>query len=162
VPDGSRVIALPPDPSPLSRYDRCVTNHLPATDMPSTTGATQLALLQSLADTVTQGGADQIGTREEAVPWLRACGLLPDDGAISGSEHNALVRLRDALRDTFAARAAGKTDEDAAGRLTRALADGRLVVTISPAGKAQLASSARAPYSNAVAAIAIAIAESLG
>jgi hypothetical protein len=116
-------------------------------------------LLGSLAATMTADGSDLLGTREEAVPWLRAAGLLPDDAIISGSEHAALLRLRDALRDVFAARAAGVVASDASARLTRALADGRLVVTVSPAGAAVLASSARASYSNAVAAIAIAVAE---
>jgi Putative stress-induced transcription regulator len=115
-------------------------------------------LLGSLAGTVTADGTDLLGTREEAVPWLRAAGLLPDDAVISGSEHGALLRLRDALRDVFAARASGAADPDATARLTRALADGRLVVTVTPAGSARLASSARASYSNAVAAIAIAVA----
>src|SRR6202034_3009284 len=109
--------------------------------------------------TLTADGSDLLGTREEAVPWLRAAGLLPDDAIISGSEHAALLRLRDALRDVFAARAAGVVASDASARLTRALADGRLVVTVSPAGAAVLASSARASYSNAVAAIAIAVAK---
>jgi hypothetical protein len=116
-------------------------------------------LLGSLAATATADGGDLLGTREEAVPWLRAAGLLPDDAIISGSEHAALLRLRDALRDVFAARAAGVAASDASARLTRALADGRLVVTVSPGGAAVLASSARASYSNAVAAIAIAVAE---
>jgi len=115
-------------------------------------------LLGSLAGTVTVDGTDLLGTREEAVPWLRAAGLLPDDAVISGSEHGALLRLRDALRDVLAARASGAADPDATARLTRALADGRLVVTVSPAGAAMLASSARASYSNTVAAIAIAVA----
>ena len=115
-------------------------------------------LLGSLAGTVTADGTDLLGTREEAVPWLRAAGLLPDDAVISGSEHGALIRLRDALRDVVAARATGAADPDATARLTRALADGRLVVTVSPAGRAVLASSARASYSNTVAAIAIAVA----
>ena len=115
-------------------------------------------LLGSLAGTVTAEGGDLLGTREEAVPWLRAAGLLPDDAVISGSEHGALIRLRDALRDVLAARASGAADPDATARLTRALADGRLVVTVTPAGVAQLASSARASYSNTVAAIAIAVA----
>ena len=83
---------------------------------------------------------------------------MPAGAALSGSEHGALLRLRDALRDTQAARAAGLPNEDAAARLTRALADGRLVVTVQPAGTALLASSARASYSNAVAGIAIAVA----
>ena len=116
-------------------------------------------LLGSLAGTVTADGTDLLGTREEAVPWLRAAGLLPDDAVISGSEHAALLRLRDALRDVIAARTSGAAAPDATARLTRALADGRLVVTVSPAGAAVLASSARASYSNTVAAIAIAVAE---
>jgi hypothetical protein len=115
-------------------------------------------LLASLAGTVSADGTDLLGTREEAVPWLRTAGLLPDDAVISGSEHGALLRLRDALRDVLAARASGAADPDATARLTRALADGRLVVTVTPAGTARLASSARASYSNAVAAIAIAVA----
>ena len=115
-------------------------------------------LLGSLAGTVTADGTDLLGTREEAVPWLRAAGLLPEDAVISGSEHGALIRLRDALRDVLAARATGAADPDATARLTRALADGRLVVTVTPAGAAELASSARASYSNTVAAIAIAVA----
>jgi hypothetical protein len=116
-------------------------------------------LLGSLARSVTAEGTDLLGTREEAVPWLRAAGLLPGDAVISGSEHGALLRLRDALRDVLAARSSGAADPDATARLTRALADGRLVVTVSPAGAAVLASSARASYSNVVAAIAIAVAE---
>jgi hypothetical protein len=119
-------------------------------------------LVGSLARTVTADGTDLLGTREEAVPWLRAARLLPDDAIISGSEHGALLRLRDALREVLAARAAGAAAPDATARLTRALADGRLVVTVSPAGAAVLASSARASYSNAVAAIAVAVAESWG
>ena len=93
------------------------------------------------------------------MPWLRAAGLLPDDAIISGSEHSALLRLRDALRDVLAARTSGAAAPDATARLTRALADGRLVVTVSPAGAAVLASSARASYSNTVAVIAIAVAQ---
>lgn len=134
-----------------------MTDHTP----PVASGSAALggqALLESLAGTLTADGTDLLVTREEAVPWLRAAGLLPDDAVISGSEHGALLRLRDALRDVFAARASGAADPDATARLTRALADGRLVVTVSPAGTAVLASSARASYSNTVAAIAIAVA----
>lgn len=93
------------------------------------------------------------------MPWLRTAGLLSDDAVISNSEHGALLRLRDALREVMEARAAGTAVPDAAARLTRALADGRLVVTVTSAGKAVLASSARASYSNLVAAVAIAVAE---
>jgi hypothetical protein len=135
-----------------------VTNHTPpvAADEPALNGEN---LLRSLAGTATADGGDLLATRESAVPWLRAAGLLPGDAALSGSEHGALLRLRDSLRDVLAARAAGSADSGAAARLERALADGRLVVTVSPDGAAGLASSARASYSNLVAAVAIAVAQ---
>lgn len=135
-----------------------MTDHIPS--VPSDHAkARGHGLLGSLAGTVAADGTDLIGTRDEAVPWLRAAGLLPDDAIISNSEHGALLRLRDALREVLDARASGMAASDAAARLTRALADGRLVVTVSPTGRAVLASSARASYSNTVAAIAIAVAE---
>ncbi|HEX4089355.1 MAG TPA: ABATE domain-containing protein [Trebonia sp.] len=125
--------------------------------------AEALTIITSLADTA-RPGADPLATREDAAGWLRAAGLFPAgaDATLSGSEHGALLRLRDSLRDVLAARAERRPDDEAAARLTRALADGRLVVTIDPDGSAWLASSARAVYSNLVAAIAIAVAGALG
>ena len=117
-----------------------------------------LNLIQSIADTA--GPADDLlGDRDDAAAWLRMAGLLPPDAGLSSSEHNALLRLRDALRDVLSARADGRLDAAAANRLTRALADGRLVVTLDPAGTSGLASSARASYSSLAAEIAIAVAE---
>jgi hypothetical protein len=140
-----------------------VTNHTPSVAGSALPGEGSAlrgeALLRSLAGTVTADGTDLLGTREEAVPWLCAAGLLAADASLTGSEHGALLRLREALRTILAARGAGRSDADAAARLTRALADGRLVVTVSPGGAAVLASSARATYSNLVAAIAIAVAD---
>jgi len=77
------------------RYHRSVTDHTPS--VASDNAPAVPGLLGSLARTVTADGTDLLGTREEAVPWLRAAGLLPDDAVISGSEHGALLRLRDAL-----------------------------------------------------------------
>jgi len=133
----------------MGRYDRSVTTPAPN-------------LIQSLADTA-RSGADLLASRDDANAWLRAAGLLPADteATLTNSEHGALLRLRDSLREVLAARADRRRDAEAAARLTRALADGRLVVTLDPAGTAGLASSARATYSNLVAAIAIAIAEAL-
>jgi len=116
-----------------------------------------LSLLQLLAATASQI-QDPLATRDEATEWLHGAELLPADAGLSGSEHSALLRLRDALRDVLAARSAGQQDPDAAGRLSRALADGRLIVAVSPAGSAELVSSARAPYSNLAAVLAIAVA----
>jgi hypothetical protein len=48
----------------------------------------------------------------------------------------------------------------AAARLTKALADGRLVLVVDPASTVRLASAARASYPNLVAEIAIAMAAS--
>ncbi|HEY5015561.1 MAG TPA: ABATE domain-containing protein [Streptosporangiaceae bacterium] len=136
---------------------------LSATPAGRAPAADALNLISSLADT-SRASADPLATREEAAGWLRATGLLPaDEGAtLSGSEHGALLRLRDSLRDVLAARAERRPDADSAARLTRALADGRLIVTVDPAGTAGLASSARAVYSNLVAAIAIAVARAIG
>jgi hypothetical protein len=44
-------------------------------------------------------------------------------------------------------------------RLTRALSDGRLVVTIEPSGAVKLATAARSIYPSIVASLAVAIAE---
>jgi Putative stress-induced transcription regulator len=136
--------------------------NLSATPAGRASAADALNLITSLADT-TRASADPLATREDAVGWLRAAGLLPaEDATLSGSEHGALLRLRDSLRDVLAARSERRPDADAAARLTRALADGRLIVTVDPAGTAGLASSARAVYSNLVAAIAIAVARAIG
>jgi hypothetical protein len=144
--------------------------------------AAALRVLRSFAATVALGpdsdNDDLLATRERAIPWLRAQGLMPADAMLTGSEHGALLRLRDALRDALAAHAArggaagggaaggGAAGGGAAGggaevaaRLTRALADGRLVVTITEAGSVKLATAARSVYPSVVAAIAVAIAE---
>ena len=135
---------------------------LSATPAGRASAADALNLITSLADT-TRASADPLATREDAAGWLRAAGLLPAENAtLSGSEHGALLRLRDSLRDVLAARSQRRPDADAAARLTRALADGRLIVTVDQAGTAGLASSARAVYSNLVAAIAIAVARAIG
>ena len=118
-------------------------------------------MIQAFANTLgTSPGADQLGTREEAAAWLRAAGLLPAEAGLSNSEHAALLRLRESMRDVLAAHTAGREDEAAAARLTRALADGRLVLTVNPASAVELASAARASYPNLVAIVAIAVAGS--
>jgi hypothetical protein len=138
-----------------ARYYQIVTNadHSVSTE-----------LVQSFAGTLTAGPdfSDILATRETAIPWLRTAGLMPADAIISGNEHAALLRLRDAVRDALAAHATGGSGDDAdiAMRLTRALSDGRLVVTIEPGGAVKLATAARSVYPSIVAAIAVAIAES--
>ena len=134
---------------PRTRYHRIV----------SVTGPLQL--IQVFANTL--GGSpatDHLGTREEAAAWLRAAGLLAAEAGLSNSEYAALLRLRESIRDVLAAHTGGREDGDAAARLTKALADGRLVLTVDPASAVRLASAARASYPNLVAAVAIAIAGS--
>jgi len=121
-------------------------------------------LLQSFAGTLTAGPdfSDVLASRETAIPWLRSAGLIPADALVSGNEHAALLRLRDAVRDALAAHATDASDEDAsdiAMRLTRALSDGRLVVTIEHNGAVKLTTAARSVYPSIVAALAVAIAE---
>ena len=124
-----------------------------------------LALIQSFVSTLSaeplgaEPGADLLGSRGDAAAWLHAAGLLPAEAALTNSEHAALLRLRGAFRDVLAARADGREDAAAAERLTRALAEGRLVVTVDPASTVRLASAARASYPGLVAAFAVAIAD---
>ena len=119
-----------------------------------------LRLVQSFANTLSaEPAADLLATREDAAAWLRAAALLPAGSGLTGSEHAALLRLREAVRDTLAAHTDGREDPAVAARLTRALAEGRLVVTVDAASMVQLASAARASYPGVVAAIAVAIAE---
>ncbi len=103
---------------------------------------------------------DSLRTREEAIAWLRTAALLPAEAGLTNSEHAALLRLRESIRDVLAAHRDGRQDAAAAARLTKALADGRLVLTVDPASTIRLASAARASYPGIVAAFAIAIAES--
>ena len=118
-------------------------------------------LVQSFANTLsTDPDIDHLRTREEAAAWLRTAALLPAEAGLTSSEHAALLRLRESIRDVLAAHTDGRQDTEAAARLTRGLADDRLVLTVDPANIVQLASAARASYPGIVAAIAIAIAES--
>jgi predicted RNA-binding Zn ribbon-like protein len=120
-----------------------------------------LDLVQSLANTLgADPDQDQLSTREDAAVWLRAAGLLPAQARLGGSDHTALLRLRESLRGVLAAHANGHQDAAAASGLTKALADGRIVVTVDPANGVGLASAARASYSGVVAELAVAIAES--
>ena len=127
-----------------------------------------LRLVQSFASTLgADDGADLLRTREDAAAWLRAAALLDAAAGLSNSEHAALLRLRESLRDVLASHADGRADgrmdgradAEAAARLTKALADGRLVITVAPGSAIQLVSAARASYPCIVAAIAVAIAE---
>jgi predicted RNA-binding Zn ribbon-like protein len=117
-----------------------------------------LRLVQSFAGTLSADqDADPLRTREAAIGWLRAAALLPDEAGLSNSEHGALLGLREAIRDSLAAHTGGRADEEAAARLTKALADGRLVITVDPASAVRLVSAARASYPGIVAAVAVAI-----
>jgi predicted RNA-binding Zn ribbon-like protein len=119
-----------------------------------------LYLIQSFANTVgPDPDVDLLRTREEAAGWLRAAALLPDEAGLSNSEHAALLRLRESIRDVLMAHNGGRQDPGAAVRLTRALADGRLVITVDAASAVGLASAARASYPNLVALVAITVAE---
>jgi predicted RNA-binding Zn ribbon-like protein len=121
-------------------------------------------MVQAFVNTVSlkEGTPDLLVDRPETVGWLRAAGILSAEPVVvSSSEHAALLRLRESLRAVLVARTAGRVDEEAGAHLTKGLADGRLVLTVNGAAKAHWATAARAPYPSVVAAIAIAIAESV-
>ena len=113
---------------------------------------TGLALIQSFA------GTRELETREQAVSWLREQELLAADAGLMNSEYNALVRLQRALNDVLKAQAEGREDADAAPRLTKGLADGRLVATVDAKATVELTTAARASYPTIVAGLAVAIA----
>ena len=118
-----------------------------------------LADVRSFAATAGQDeDHDTLGSRDQALAWLRAAGWLPAEAGLSNSEHGALLRLRNSVRDTLEAGPGTPEAADAAARLTKALAEGRLVVTAGPDGTVGLASAARASYPSVVAAVAVAIA----
>jgi hypothetical protein len=110
------------------------------------------------ADGTATPDGDPLASRDRAAAWLQAAGWLPAEAGLSNSEHSALLRLRNSVRDTLAAAAGTPEAADAAARLTRALAEGRLVVTAGPDGSVALATAARASYPSVVAAVAVAIA----
>jgi Putative stress-induced transcription regulator len=119
-----------------------------------------LRLIRSFASTLSaEPDTDILRTQEEAAAWLHAAALLPAEAGLTNSEHAALLRLRDSVREVLAAHAAGREDPAAAARLTRTLAEGRLVVTVDPASTVRLASAARSSYPSVVAGIAVAIAD---
>ena len=119
-----------------------------------------LRLIQSFASTLSpEPDTDVLRTREEAAAWLHAADLLPAEVGLTNSEHAALLRLRNSVRDVLAAHAAGRENPEAAARLTRTLAEGRLVVTVDSASTVRLASAARSSYPSVVAGIAVAIAD---
>ena len=133
---------------------------MPDPNSPAGPAHDPLHLIQSFANTLNaEPGLDHLRTREEAAGWLHTAGLLPAEAGLTNSEHAALLRLRESIRDAAAAHAGGREDGAAAAHLTRALADGRLVLTVDAASTVRLASAARASYPNLVAALAIAIAE---
>jgi Putative stress-induced transcription regulator len=122
--------------------------------------ADPLHLIRSFASTVSaEPDSDLLRDRENAAAWLHTAGILPAENGLSNSEHAALLRLRAAIIDVIAAHSGGREDADATARLTRALADGRLVLTAGPRGAVRLASAARSSYPSVVADFAIAIAE---
>ena len=146
-------------PTP-ARYDQNVPAAYTFPDDASPAPA-PLDRVQSLANTLgADWDTDLLRTREDATGWLRAAALLPAEAGLSNSEHAALLRLRESLRDVLAAHTDGHQDAAAAGRLSRALTDGRVIVTVDQASAVRLASAARASYSGLVALVAVAIAES--
>jgi predicted RNA-binding Zn ribbon-like protein len=124
----------------------------------------RLGVVQAFLNTVPlrTGGPDLLGDRRAAIGWFRAVGILPTDPVVvTSSEHANLLRLRELLRAVLMTRTAGRRDEPTAANLTRAFADGRLVLTVDAGAGAHWKTAARAPYPSMVAGIAIAIAESV-
>ena len=104
-------------------------------------------------------GRDLLDNRQRAVEWLATVGLLPTSVGLTPAELRALIELREAIRGALAAHTAHHDDQAAANRLTMALAPSRLLVTMDPAGEARLASADHDPFTRAIGAVGIVIAE---
>lgn len=119
-----------------------------------------LHVVQALVNTVSvELGRDLLAGRQRAAEWLATAGLLPASVGLTPGELRALVELREAVRGALAAHTAHHDDQAAADRLTLALAPSRLLVTMNPAGQARLASADHDPFTRAIGAVAIVIAE---
>lgn len=119
-----------------------------------------LRLVQALVNTENaELGLDLLGTPGGATGWLQAGSLLPAACVLTGAEHRALVELREAIRQVLATHADRRPDAEAAARLMLALACCRLTPAVDPEGGVRLASADQDPFTRAVGAVAVAIAE---
>jgi predicted RNA-binding Zn ribbon-like protein len=119
-----------------------------------------LRLVQVLVNTLNaELGRDLLGTAADATRWLEAGGMLSADSPLTGAEHRGLVELREAIRQVLGTHTERREDTEAASRLSVALARGRLVPAIDPAGGVALVSADHDPFARVVGSVAIAIAE---
>ena len=118
-----------------------------------------LRLIQALVNTLNaETDRDLLGTAAEAARWLATARLMPAGVRLTGAQHDALLELREAVRQVLSAHAERRDDPEAAGRLTMALACSRLGLAVDPAGGVRLVSADRDPFSRVVGEVAMAIA----
>lgn len=119
-----------------------------------------LQVIQALVNTLNQEARrDLLTSPADAAGWLAAAGLLPAGSAVTDAERLALVDLRESLRAVLAGHTDRAPDAGAAGRLTMALRPCRLAVSVDAAGGVRLASADHDPFSRAIGAVAVVIAE---
>jgi len=119
-----------------------------------------LRLVQALVNTLNaETGRDLLGTAAEAARWLTAARLMPVGSRLTGAEHGALVKLREAIRQVLSGHTERRRDPEAASRLTTALAACRLTLAVDPVGGARLVSADHDPFSRVIGGVAVAIAE---
>lgn len=119
-----------------------------------------LRLVQALVNTLSaEVPLDLLATRADAAGWLVTAGLLGPGSELSGAEHQSALELREAIRGVLAAHTDRLDDLAAASRLKAALSCCRLGLTVTASGDARLTCADHDPFTRAIGAVAVAIAE---
>jgi predicted RNA-binding Zn ribbon-like protein len=119
-----------------------------------------LRLVQALVNTLNaEADRDLLGTATAATRWLTAARLMAAGSRLAAAQHGALLELREAIREVLTGHVEQRDDPEAAARLTMALAPCRLAPVVDPAGGVRLVSADHDPFSRAIGAVAVAIAE---
>jgi predicted RNA-binding Zn ribbon-like protein len=119
-----------------------------------------LRLVQALVNTLSRHTReDLLATPDAAAQWLAAAGVIPAGSPVTGSEHRVLLELREAIRAVLGTHTHRRSSPAAAAGLTTALRTCRLAVVAGPAGSGHLVSADHDPFTRALGAVAVAIAE---
>jgi len=109
-------------------------------DLESKPAPGPLRLIQALINTFDrESGQDRLADPVDAAPWMTANGLLSDGATITGSDLQAVVRVREALRALVQHTSGGPEPEEAELASLRGVVEaGRAVATLSRGGHVTL------------------------
>jgi predicted RNA-binding Zn ribbon-like protein len=116
--------------------------------------------VQALVNTLSRHTReDLLAAPAAAARWLAAAGIFPSGATLTRPQHAVLVELREAIRAVLETHTNRRDSPEAAARLSTVLLTSRLTVTAGPAGGPRLVCADHDPFSRAIGAVAVAIAE---